>query len=87
MPGKFRETLRDLKRTKSASKTIRICPVCNRPTLRMADSISGWMTAETYKCDDCGYRGQVYLEVDADEYEKWILKERRDSKRDKDDNA
>jgi hypothetical protein len=53
----------------------------------MADSISGWMTAETYKCDDCGYRGQVYLEVDADEYEKWILKERRDSKRDKDDNA
>ena len=34
------------------------------------------MTGEKYKCENCGYEGSLILEIDEEEYEKW-LKEMR----------
>jgi len=64
------EPLGKLSRAKPGSKVVRICPVCKKPTLRPADSISGWMTAEIFSCSNCGYRGSLYIEVDVDEFER-----------------
>jgi predicted RNA-binding Zn-ribbon protein involved in translation (DUF1610 family) len=60
----------NFKDKKKHSRRIRVCPFCKQPTLRAADSISGWMTADIYKCDKCGYRGPVFIEVDPEELEK-----------------
>ena len=60
----------DSKNKKKHSRKIRVCPFCKQPTLRTADSISGWMTAEIFKCDKCGYRGPVFIEVDPKELER-----------------
>lgn len=70
MPAKPIDLPTDSKRAKKSPRKIRVCPFCKRPTLRAADSISGWMTAEILKCDTCGYRGAVFIEVDPGELEK-----------------
>nr|MDO8100102.1 hypothetical protein [Candidatus Njordarchaeota archaeon] len=80
MPRKPQESFGKLSHGKPASKMIRICPMCKKPTLRPADSISGWMTAPILSCSNCGYRGIVYLEVDADEFEKFQSEESRESR-------
>ncbi|MDG7043840.1 MAG: hypothetical protein JRN02_00425 [Nitrososphaerota archaeon] len=30
--------------------------------------MSGWMTPEYYYCEKCGYKGSVYVEIDAEDY-------------------
>jgi hypothetical protein len=35
------------------------------------------MTAEIYLCNNCGYRGSLYIEVDVDEYERSQIEESR----------
>ena len=71
MPTKPAKLPTDSKNMKKRSRKIRVCPSCLEPTLRSADSISGWMTEEIFKCDKCGYRGTVFIEVDPDEFEKF----------------
>jgi hypothetical protein len=56
---------------KKRSGKIRICPFCKKPTLRPADSISGWMTADIFACTNCGYRGHLCIEVDPEEFERY----------------
>ncbi len=70
MPGKVSKSSKNSNPKRRDSRKIRICPFCRKPTLRPADSISGWMTAEAFACSNCGYRGYVYIEVDPDEYER-----------------
>ncbi|MGQ4832844.1 MAG: hypothetical protein ACP6IS_02960 [Candidatus Asgardarchaeia archaeon] len=64
------DALRKLRRKKE--RTIKLCPVCLSPHLRLASSISGWLVAETYHCIDCGYTGPIYIEVTPEEAEKMI---------------
>jgi len=78
VPHKPQESFGKFSRGKPGMKMIRICPMCKKPTLRPADSISGWMTAPILLCSDCGYRGIVYLEVDADEFERFQREESRE---------
>lgn len=70
LPAKPTDSSSNSKNTKKHSRKIRVCPFCKQPTLRVADSISGWMTAEIFKCDRCGYRGPVFIEVDPKELER-----------------
>lgn len=70
MPVKTSKSSGASRRTKKYPGKIIICPFCRKPTLRPADSISGWMTADAFACSTCGYRGHVYIEVDPDEFEK-----------------
>lgn len=70
MPSKVIRSSKDSSRKKEVSGKIRICPFCKKPTLRPADSISGWMTADVFACSNCGYRGHLYIEVDPEEFEK-----------------
>jgi hypothetical protein len=44
----------------------------------MADSISGWMTADMFSCSNCGYRGSLSIEVDVAEFER---SQREDSRK------
>jgi len=47
--------------------TLKICPRCGG-RLKQTSSMDGWMTPGYYYCEKCGYKGSVYIEVDAEEY-------------------
>lgn len=51
-------------KSRGVSKTLKLCPVCNSLNIRLATKYSGWLTPETYVCDECGYSGPIYLEID-----------------------
>jgi len=46
---------------------IRVCPVCLSPRIRRSSSFDGWLIPVTYVCEECGYRGPVYLEIEVDD--------------------
>ncbi len=52
---------------------IKICPVCGSTRIHY---VAGMVTGEKYKCENCGYEVSLILEIDEEEYEKW-LKEMR----------
>ncbi|MDG7049233.1 MAG: hypothetical protein JRN19_02330 [Nitrososphaerota archaeon] len=47
--------------------TVKVCPKCGGK-LGQTSSMSGWMTPEYYYCEKCGYKGSVYVEIDAEDY-------------------
>ena len=51
-------------------KKIKLCPKCRQPKLKSAVNVSGWLAPDMYECTNCKYIGYLFLEVDADEYEK-----------------
>lgn len=53
---------------------IKVCPVCGSRKLRLSSPLDGWLTPEVYICEECGYRGPIYLELQ--------LEEKEDDKRD-----
>jgi predicted RNA-binding Zn-ribbon protein involved in translation (DUF1610 family) len=54
-----------------AVRKIRVCPKCGSSKIKDAKtSVSGWLVPTTYYCEDCGYSGTLYVEVDIDEAEK-----------------
>ena len=46
---------------------LRLCPRCLSPRVRRSRGFSGWLLPITYECPDCGYKGPLVLEVDAEE--------------------
>ncbi|TFF95818.1 MAG: hypothetical protein EU544_01945 [Promethearchaeota archaeon] len=50
---------------------LKICPKCKEPTLKSAMNVSGWLAPNMFECKNCGYVGQLYLEVDSEDYEKY----------------
>ncbi len=52
-------------------KTIRICPKCKKPSLKPAYNVSGWLAPDMFRCEECGYIGNFYLEVEPEEYLKF----------------
>ncbi len=51
---------------------IKVCPVCGSRKIRLSSSLDGWLTPEIYICEECGYRGPIYLElqIEADKNDK-----------------
>jgi len=50
------------------NKLLRICPKCKKATLKPAYNVSGWLAPDMFRCQNCGYIGNFYLEVDPEEY-------------------
>ena len=48
---------------------VRVCPICLSPKIKKATPFDGWLIPETYVCEDCGYRGPIYLELEIEEGE------------------
>jgi ribosomal protein L37AE/L43A len=65
-------------------KMLRICPKCKKPSLRRATNVSGWLAPEQYKCTKCNYVGALYLEVEKEDYEKF-LEEQKNKERSEED--
>jgi len=47
-------------------KKIKVCPVCLSPNIRRSSPFDGWLTPEIYICDNCGYRGPIYAEIEVE---------------------
>ncbi|TXT62793.1 MAG: hypothetical protein BAJALOKI1v1_850001 [Promethearchaeota archaeon] len=53
-------------------KTLRICPKCKSShSLRPAYNVSGWLAPEMFRCDNCGYIGSFYIEMEEEEYKRF----------------
>jgi hypothetical protein len=52
-------------------KTFRICPKCKTPSLKPAYNVSGWLAPDMFRCQNCRYVGNFYIEVDEEEYSKY----------------
>jgi hypothetical protein len=49
---------------------IRICPKCRKPTLKNAVNVSGWLAPNMFECTSCRYIGNLYLEVDPEDFKQ-----------------
>jgi len=48
---------------------VKACPICGSTNIRRSSSFDGWLLPENYICEDCGYQGPVYMELQIDEEE------------------
>ena len=60
----LREILKGMKRR---NQTIKLCPKCGSPKLKLSSSFDIWLTPEQYVCRNCGYKGPIILEVEKKE--------------------
>ena len=58
----FFDTMRKLKHHSGPSP--QACPSCGSMKIRQRGSLSGWLLPAVYACDDCGYVGQLVLELE-----------------------
>ena len=56
-----------LKGMKRRNQTIKLCPKCGSPKLKLSSSFDVWLTPEQYVCENCGYTGPVIMEVEEKE--------------------
>ena len=54
----------------SSSKSIKVCPRCGSPKIRLSSELDFWLTPKRYLCNECGYLGPVVLELEVKEFEK-----------------
>jgi predicted RNA-binding Zn-ribbon protein involved in translation (DUF1610 family) len=59
--GSFFDTVKNLKHSDPGPQ---MCPVCGSMKLKQQGSLSGWLLPAVYRCEECGYVGQVVLERD-----------------------
>lgn len=62
--GDFFDTVKNLKH---AGPSPRICPACGGMKIKHQGSLSGWLLPPVYACEECGYVGQLILELDESE--------------------
>ncbi|MHA1214675.1 MAG: hypothetical protein ACTSR2_05720 [Candidatus Hodarchaeales archaeon] len=66
---RFKKVGKLLRRKPSAPHPIKVCPVCLHDHLKtQINPFLGLLTAPIYFCENCGYRGSIYAEIDLDEY-------------------
>ncbi|MDH5438487.1 MAG: hypothetical protein OEX76_06260 [Candidatus Bathyarchaeota archaeon] len=59
------KTLSDVfKSMKRRSPSLKLCPRCGSPKLRLSSRFDGWLTPEQYICENCGYKGPVVMELE-----------------------
>jgi len=57
--------LRDVfKSMKRRSQTLKLCPRCGSPKLRLSSRFDVWLTPEQYICENCGYKGPIVMELE-----------------------
>ncbi len=51
-------------------RMIRLCPKCQKPTLKAALNVSGWLAPDMFECTEpeCTYIGGFYVEVDPEDF-------------------
>ena len=61
-------TLQDLreivKGLKHKGATMKYCPRCESPRLKLSSGFDFWLMPARYVCLDCGYRGPIAMEKD-----------------------
>ncbi|MEM2975226.1 MAG: hypothetical protein QXE76_02395 [Candidatus Bathyarchaeia archaeon] len=66
MPTILKDLRNILKRLKHRNITIKYCPKCGSPKLRLSSKWDGWLLPPKYICQNCGYKGPIYLELEED---------------------
>jgi len=62
---KFLEDLREVFKTLKRRKPSKIyCPRCGSPRIHLSSSLDYWLTPKKYVCDECGYKGQIVMELE-----------------------
>ena len=62
------DNIRDVFKTVKHSKPSQIfCPKCGSPKLHLSSSLDYWLTPQKYICEECGYVGSVYMELEKEE--------------------
>ncbi|MGQ9624470.1 MAG: hypothetical protein ACUVUF_05550 [Candidatus Bathycorpusculaceae bacterium] len=65
---KFLEDLREVFKTLKRRKPSKIyCPRCGSPRIHLSSSLDYWLTPKKYVCDECGYKGQIVMELEKDQ--------------------
>ena len=64
-------------RRRSIKETITVCPKCFSPS----KMTPGFFIASSYSCEnpDCGWTGTLAIEVDIEDYQKFLAKQARKS--------
>lgn len=62
----FVDALRNLKHSRTMPKA---CPACGSVRVRQQGSLSGWLLPPVYACLQCGYVGNLVLELEEEEEE------------------
>lgn len=57
----FRDVFKGMKRRKP---TLKLCPGCGSPKLRLSSGFDVWLTPEQYVCENCGYKGPIVMELE-----------------------
>ncbi|MEM3464386.1 MAG: hypothetical protein QXL91_05940 [Candidatus Bathyarchaeia archaeon] len=55
------EVFKALKRRKPSKI---YCPRCGSPRIHLSSSLDYWLTPKKYVCDECGYKGQIVMELE-----------------------
>jgi len=45
-----------------STKSIKCCPRCGSPKIKLSSRFDVWLTPEQYICENCGYKGPIVLE-------------------------
>jgi len=45
-------------------RSLKLCPRCGSPKLRLSSRLDVWLTPEQYVCEKCGYKGPIVLEIE-----------------------
>lgn len=62
----IREVLKTLKHRKPSAI---YCPRCASQKIHLSSSFDYWLTPRKYFCEDCGYLGQIVMELEKEEDE------------------
>ncbi len=60
----IRDVFKNVKRRKPSQI---YCPCCASPKIRLASSLSVWLTPKQYICEECGYTGIIVMELEKEE--------------------
>jgi predicted RNA-binding Zn-ribbon protein involved in translation (DUF1610 family) len=62
--------VRDMLRTiKHRRPSKMYCPKCASPNIHTSKSFDYWLFPAKYVCEDCGYDGPIFMELEKDEGE------------------
>jgi predicted RNA-binding Zn-ribbon protein involved in translation (DUF1610 family) len=62
---RFLEDLREVLKTLKHRKPSKIyCPRCGSSRIHLSSSLDYWLTPNKYVCDECGYKGQIVMELE-----------------------
>jgi transposase-like protein len=43
------------------------CPRCCSPKIHLSSGFDTWLTPQKYVCENCGYTGQIIMELEKEE--------------------